>query len=76
MGPDKGAYQGGVAVAITLAAIYAEQVIGFKSSETMVLVFVLNIAAAAGAFIVQRRLVRSRGSSASVARSATRLMVR
>jgi UMF1 family MFS transporter len=43
-------YQGGVAVAITLAAIYAEQVIGFKSSETMVLVFVLNLAAAAGAF--------------------------
>ena len=43
-------YQGGVAVAITLAAIYAEQVIGFKSSETMVLIFVLNIAAAAGAF--------------------------
>ncbi len=44
------AYQGGVAVAITLAAIYAEQVIGFKQQETMVLIFVLNIAAAAGAF--------------------------
>ncbi len=43
-------YQGGVAVAITLAAIYAEQVIGFKQAETMVLIFVLNIAAAAGAF--------------------------
>ena len=43
-------YQGGVAVAVTLAAIYAEQVIGFKSSETMVLIFVLNLAAAAGAF--------------------------
>jgi MFS transporter, UMF1 family len=43
-------YQGGVAVTITLAAIYAEQVIGFKQSETMVLIFVLNIAAAAGAF--------------------------
>jgi MFS transporter, UMF1 family len=43
-------YQGGVAVAITLAAIYAEQVIGFVQSETMVLIFVLNIAAAAGAF--------------------------
>ena len=45
------AYQGGVAVAITLAAIYAEQVIGFVPSETMVLIFVLNIAAALGAFI-------------------------
>lgn len=44
-------YQGGVAVAITLAAIYAEQVIGFVPSETMVLIFVLNIAAALGAFV-------------------------
>lgn len=43
-------YQGGVAVAITLAAIYAEQVIGFLPQETMVLIFVLNFAAAAGAF--------------------------
>ncbi len=43
-------YQAGVAVAITLAAIYAEQVIGFKQQETMVLIFVLNVAAAAGAF--------------------------
>ena len=43
-------YQGGVAVAITVAAIYAEQVIGFVPQETMVLIFVLNIAAAVGAF--------------------------
>ena len=43
-------YQGGVAVAITLAAIYAEQVIGFLPQETMMLIFVLNIAAAVGAF--------------------------
>ncbi|MBK8070893.1 MAG: MFS transporter [Ramlibacter sp.] len=43
-------YQGGVAVAIALAAIYAEQVIGFKQQETMILIFVLNIAAAVGAF--------------------------
>jgi len=45
------AYQGGVAVAITLAAIYAEQVIGFQPQETMVLIFVLNIAAFAGALV-------------------------
>jgi len=45
------AYQGGVAVAITLAAIYAEQVIGFEKQETMLLIFVLNIAAFAGAFV-------------------------
>ncbi len=43
-------YQAGVAVAITLAAIYAEQVIGFKQQETMVLIFVLNVAALCGAF--------------------------
>ncbi|MFN3495390.1 MAG: MFS transporter [Hydrogenophaga sp.] len=43
------AYQGGVAVAIALAAIYAEQVIGFVQQETMVLIFVLNVAAAVGA---------------------------
>jgi UMF1 family MFS transporter len=53
------AYQGGVAVAITLAAIYAEQVIGFQPQETMVLIFVLNIAAFVGALVfghVQDRL--------------------
>ncbi len=43
------AYQAGVAVAITLAAIYAEQVMGFQPQETMVLIFVLNLAATAGA---------------------------
>jgi UMF1 family MFS transporter len=43
-------YQGGVAVAISLAAIYAESVIGFQQQETMVLIFVLNLAAAGGAF--------------------------
>jgi UMF1 family MFS transporter len=43
-------YQGGVAVAIALAAIYAETVIGFQPQETMLLIFVLNLAAAGGAF--------------------------
>ncbi len=43
-------YQGGVAVTITLAAIYAETVIGFEQQETMALIFVLNLAAAGGAF--------------------------
>jgi UMF1 family MFS transporter len=37
-------------VAISLAAIYAEQVIGFQPQETMILIFVLNLAAFAGAF--------------------------
>lgn len=42
-------YQAGVAVAIALAAIYAESVIGFEKQETMILIFALNIAAMAGA---------------------------
>jgi MFS transporter, UMF1 family len=56
-------YQGGVAVAITLAAIYAESVIGFQKQETMVLIFVLNVAAAIGAFVfgyVQDRIGHKR----------------
>ena len=36
------AYQAGVAVAIALAAIYAEQVVGFAPQETMVLIFVFG----------------------------------
>lgn len=44
------AYQAGIAVVIALAAVYAEQVLGFKQTETMMLVFLVNIAAAAGAF--------------------------
>lgn len=45
-------YMGGVAVAIALAAIYAEQVIGFTQTETMALIFVLNIAAVVGALLL------------------------
>ena len=43
-------YQAGIAVVIALAAVYAEQVLGFKQTETMMLVFLVNIAAAVGAF--------------------------
>ena len=43
-------YQAGIAVVIALAAVYAEQVLGFKQTETMMLVFLVNIAAAIGAF--------------------------
>lgn len=45
-------YMGGVAVAIALAAIYAQQVIGFDATETMVLIFVLNLAAVLGALLL------------------------
>jgi len=44
------AYQAGIAVVITLAAVYAEQVLGFHQTETMLLIFLVNIAAAVGAF--------------------------
>jgi UMF1 family MFS transporter len=44
------AYQAGISVVIALAAVYAEQVLGFKQTETMMLVFLVNIAAALGAF--------------------------
>lgn len=43
-------YQAGIAVVVALAAIYAEQVLGFKQTQTMMLVFLVNIASAAGAF--------------------------
>jgi UMF1 family MFS transporter len=45
------AYQAGIAVVIALAAVYAEQVLGFEQTETMLLVFLVNIASAAGAFV-------------------------
>ena len=43
-------YQAGVATVIALAAIYAEQVMGFKTQETIMLVLVVNVTAAIGAF--------------------------
>jgi UMF1 family MFS transporter len=43
-------YQAGVATVITLAAIYAEQVMGFKMKDTIMLILVVNVTAAIGAF--------------------------
>jgi UMF1 family MFS transporter len=43
-------YQAGVATVIALAAIYAEQVMGFKTQDTIVLIIAVNITAAIGAF--------------------------
>ena len=43
-------YQAGISVVIALAAVYAEQVLGFKQIDTMMLVFLVNIASAVGAF--------------------------
>ena len=43
-------YQAGISVVIALAAIYAEEVLGFKQTQTMMLIFLVNIASAIGAF--------------------------
>ena len=45
------AYQAGISVVIALAAVYAAEVLGFKQVDTMLLIFLVNIAAAAGAFV-------------------------
>jgi UMF1 family MFS transporter len=44
------AYFAGISVVIALAAVYAEEAMGFKQQDTMMLIFLVNIAAALGAF--------------------------
>ena len=44
------AYQSGVATVIVIAAIYAQEVMGFDSSQLIMLIMVVNITAALGAF--------------------------
>jgi UMF1 family MFS transporter len=59
-------YQAGISVVIALAAIYAEQVLGFKQTDTMMLIFLVNVASAAGAFAFgyfQDRVGHARGLS-------------
>jgi UMF1 family MFS transporter len=43
-------YQAGVQAVIALAAIYAEQALGFTTRDTITLILVVNVTAAAGAF--------------------------
>ncbi|MEO7402711.1 MAG: MFS transporter, partial [Burkholderiales bacterium] len=43
-------YQAGVQTVVALAAVYAEQVMAFKTQETITMVLIVNVAAAAGAF--------------------------
>lgn len=45
-------YQAGVQTVITLAAIYAQQAMGFNTRDTLVLVLVVNVTAALGAFFL------------------------
>ncbi|MBL8523933.1 MAG: MFS transporter, partial [Betaproteobacteria bacterium] len=42
-------YQAGVATVITLAAIYAQEVMGFTTQDTLILVLVVNVTACIGA---------------------------
>ena len=62
-------YQAGVAVVITLAAVYATEAMGFSMAQTMLLVFVVNIAAAFGALAfghVQDKLGHKRALGATL----------
>lgn len=43
-------YQAGIQAVVALAAIYAQQAMGFTTSDTLVLILVVNVTAAAGAF--------------------------
>lgn len=52
-------YQAGVQAVVALAAVYAEQALGFTTQQTIVLILTVNVAAAGGAYvfgIVQDRL--------------------
>jgi MFS transporter, UMF1 family len=63
------AYQAGISVVIALAAVYAEQVLGFTQTDTMMLVFLVNVASALGAFAwgyVQDRLGHRRALAATL----------
>ena len=44
-------YQAGIQTVITLAAIYAQQAMHFTTQQTIMLIFVVNITAAIGAFL-------------------------
>jgi len=43
-------YQAGIQTVVALAAVYAEQALGFSTRDTIVLILVVNVTAAAGAF--------------------------
>jgi len=44
-------YSCGSTTVVALAAVYAEQVMGFKTNESIILIMVVNVTAAMGAFI-------------------------
>ncbi|SFF14280.1 MFS transporter [Nitrosomonas sp. Nm166] len=44
-------YYSGIHIVIVLAAVYAQEVMGFKTQDTIILMMVVNITAAIGAFL-------------------------
>ena len=63
-------YQAGIAAVITLAAIYAQEAMHFSTQETLVLILVVNLTAAVGAFCfgyVQDRIGHVRAIAATLA---------
>jgi UMF1 family MFS transporter len=63
-------YQAGIQAVIALAAIYAEQAMGFTTRETIQLIFVVNITAALGALLfghVQDRIGHVRALALTLA---------
>jgi MFS transporter, UMF1 family len=44
-------YQAGIQTVVVLAAVYAQEVMGFTTRDTLLLILVVNITAAVGAFI-------------------------
>jgi UMF1 family MFS transporter len=43
-------YQAGIQTVVTIAAVYAQEVMGFNTRDTLALILVVNVTAAAGAF--------------------------
>lgn len=43
-------YQAGIQTVIALAAVYAQEALGFKTADTLLLILLVNLTAAAGAF--------------------------
>ncbi len=56
-------YYAGIHIVIVLAAVYAQEVMGFKTQDTIILIMVVNVTAAIGAFLfghLQDRISSSR----------------
>jgi UMF1 family MFS transporter len=56
-------YYSGIHIVIVLAAVYAQEVMGFKTQDTIILIMVVNVTAAIGAFLfghLQDRISSSR----------------